>query len=180
LPSAHDDPARRKRPSLIWVRALPAAGALVLALHQLAAPFLPGCRCRHHESGVCPHAQPAEPEAPVVPEGASCHVGGHAGSLGTEAEAEAVTNHVDEPELESGAHCPVDRVLARCVGGPARGLSAVHAAVERGALPATLAEAPRVGVPVLAVSTRAQPPPGSARLLDPPPTPPPRSPSALV
>jgi hypothetical protein len=174
LPRPQRHAPRRGR-SRAASRVLPALGALVLALHQLASPFLLGCRCEDHDLGTCPHARrAAEPStsAEGAPEGASCHVKPGATTEPTR-EHEGAPNPGIESATAEGAHCPAGPAVSSCDGSRARGLSAVHTSVERGALPANLVESPRVGTVELAVKLRAGPPSAHERFLDPPPTPPP-------
>jgi hypothetical protein len=149
-----------------------AAGCLVLLVHLVVAPALPGCHCRHRSGTMCPHEAAApRPEPTPAVEGTHCHATsaatlavGHDGADRGTAPGAARGSHHDDGAVD---HCDNSRQAPKSyrVGEPFWPV-------------AELAEAPALAFEP-AVSRFFERSVAASRALDPPLSPPPRSSSSV-
>jgi hypothetical protein len=92
-----------------------AAACLVLLVHLVVAPALPGCHCRHRADTRCPHEDSApEPEPPAAVEGAHCHVAPEAATRTAESDGAGEAERLGAPQV---SHHGAGAIVGHCDDG---------------------------------------------------------------
>ena len=158
------------QPGLAYRTAGWAAGCLLLLVHLVVAPALPGCHCRHRADTRCPHEDSApRPEPTPAVEGAHCHVALAAATPAAERDAADSGGQLEAPP---GSHHDAGAVVGHCDDGQKAPKS--YRVGEPYWPVAELVHAPNLGF-TLAATDLLEPARSSDRLLDPPLSPPPRA-----